>query len=208
MVKRGLLFLAVILTSLLLQAQNSNTLQVVDTVKSGDYDVVLFSNQTWKYVNHDSITKALKIQDSVKLYEFALKNKIYKADSLTVFSEKWDTVNIFGYGGLNYLTAQDTLAILLTGDTSKFVIPCPGWIQGGFGWRNGYRHNAIDIDLKTGDTVVSAFDGIVRYAGWNVGGYGYLVIIRHYNGLAAYYAPPSTLKCKISEPVKPAPLVG
>jgi hypothetical protein len=206
--KKVFLVLVIIALSTLLKAQSTNPLVVVDTVLSGKYKVILFSDLTWKYVNHDSISALIKSQDSVELYHFALRNRIYIPDSATVFSEKWDTVNIFGYGGIDYKTAQDTLSIPLVGDTSGFVIPCPGWLQGGFGWRHGYRHNAVDIDLKTGDTVVSAFDGIVRYSGWNVGGYGNLVIIRHYNGLETYYAHLSKLQCKINESVKAGQLIG
>ncbi|MBT5438423.1 MAG: peptidoglycan DD-metalloendopeptidase family protein, partial [Flavobacteriales bacterium] len=48
-------------------------------------------------------------------------------------------------------------------------------------------------DLETGDTVVCAWDGVVRYAQANSGGYGNLVIVRHYNGLETYYAHLSKL---------------
>ncbi len=207
MKKISLLFF-VLVYSLTLFSQENILPKVVDTVKSGNYYVVLFNNQTWSYVNHDSIIELVKIKDSVKLYQFILTQKLFKPDSLTVFSEKWDTVNIFAYGGMDSKRTQDTLAIPLISDTSKFVLPVVGWIQGGFGWRHGYRHNAVDINLKTGDTVVSAFDGIVRYAGWNLGGYGYLVIIRHYNGLETYYAHLSKLQCKNNQPVKAGQLIG
>lgn len=206
--KRLAFILTIILFSIISNAQNKDLPKVVDTVKSGIYDVVLFNNQTWAYVNHDSITEVIRVQDSIKLYHYALTEKLYKPDSATVFSEMWDTVNIFAYGGIDYKIAQDTLAIPLVSDTSGFVIPVSGWIQGGFGWRNGYRHNAVDINLKTGDTVVSAFDGIVRYAGWNTGGYGYLVIIRHYNGLETYYAHLSKLQCNFNQPVKAGQIIG
>lgn len=204
-----LIFISAFLSlSLFLDAQTKTEPKVIDTVKSGNFDVVLFENQTWKYVNHDSICSLMQYEDSVKLYNYILSHKLIKPDSATVFSEKWDTVNIFAYGGINYDRAQDTLALILVDENRKFAIPDSGWIQGGFGWRRGYRHNAIDIDLKTGDTVVSAFDGIVRFADWNPGGYGYLVIIRHYNGLETYYAHLSKLKCTYNQDVKAGELIG
>ncbi|RCW90721.1 M23 family metallopeptidase [Winogradskyella arenosi] len=56
-----------------------------------------------------------------------------------------------------------------------------------YGWRRGRAHNGIDIDLVTGDTVVTVLDGIVRLAKY-VNGYGNTVVVRHYNGLESTYA--------------------
>ncbi|MDB3907636.1 M23 family metallopeptidase [Crocinitomicaceae bacterium] len=49
-------------------------------------------------------------------------------------------------------------------------------------------HNGTDIDLTTGDTVKAAWGGKVRYAKYNDGGFGNLVVIRHHNGLETFYA--------------------
>jgi hypothetical protein len=42
--------------------------------------------------------------------------------------------------------------------------------------------------LKTGDMIYASWSGKVRYAKFNKGGYGNLVVIRHYNGLETFYA--------------------
>ena len=189
-------------------AQEFKPGRALDTIQHGRFNVVLFSDNTWQYVNHDSISSIIDYEDSIKAYSYILKNKLYVPDSMQVFSEKWDTVNIFAYGNMDFKRAQDTLAIPILSDTGKFVIPTLGRTQGGFGWRNGGMHNGIDLELKIGDTVLNAMDGIVRYAGWNNGGYGYLVIIRHYNGLETYYAHLSALKCKENEAIKAGDLVG
>ena len=57
-----------------------------------------------------------------------------------------------------------------------------------FGKRVARNHNGVDIRAAVTDTVYAAFDGKVRYAAYNTGGYGNLVIIRHYNGLETYYS--------------------
>ena len=62
-----------------------------------------------------------------------------------------------------------------------------------YGIRNGKNHNGIDLNLKTGDTVCAAWSGKVRYAKFNDGGFGNLVIIRHHNGLETFYAHLSKL---------------
>ena len=50
-------------------------------------------------------------------------------------------------------------------------------------------HYGLDYSGCNRDTSVSSFDGVVRYSslGYN-GGYGNLVVVRHYNGLETYYA--------------------
>ncbi|MFI5171949.1 MAG: peptidoglycan DD-metalloendopeptidase family protein [Chitinophagales bacterium] len=59
-------------------------------------------------------------------------------------------------------------------------------INSDFGWRHSRFHSGIDLDLETGDDVVSSFDGIVRRADV-VSGYGNLVVVKHFNGLETYY---------------------
>jgi murein DD-endopeptidase MepM/ murein hydrolase activator NlpD len=66
----------------------------------------------------------------------------------------------------------------------------------------------MDLSLKKGDTVKAAFDGVVRYAKYNRGGFGNLVIIRHFNGLETYYAHLSKLKVTANQVVKASDVIG
>jgi len=69
-----------------------------------------------------------------------------------------------------------------------FVVPVRGRLNSGFGFRRGWQfHFGLDIDLRTGDTVVAAMDGEVRLAGYDPGGYGYFCVIAHPNGLETVY---------------------
>jgi murein DD-endopeptidase MepM/ murein hydrolase activator NlpD len=65
-----------------------------------------------------------------------------------------------------------------------------------------YTHKGLDIRLAKGDTVRAAFSGVVRYAKYNRGGFGNLVILRHYNGLETYYAHNSKILVKVNQVVK------
>ncbi|MBR9846456.1 MAG: peptidoglycan DD-metalloendopeptidase family protein [Algicola sp.] len=56
-----------------------------------------------------------------------------------------------------------------------------------YGWRRGRAHKGIDIDLVTGDSLFSMFDGIVRMSRYSKG-HGKTVVVRHYNGLETVYA--------------------
>jgi len=76
-----------------------------------------------------------------------------------------------------------------------------------FGWRNRRAHKGIDIDLITGDEVVSVLDGIVRFARYN-SGHGKTIIVRHYNGLETVYAHLSSYKVKVNDTVRRGQILG
>ena len=197
-----ILFSLLFIPNLIFSQDDKNARIIIDTVNSNGFDIILFENNTWEYINQDSVLAVIKFNDSIKLYNDIYENRLLELDSLTVFSENWDTINIFAFGKADYKRTLDTCAISLLNNGEEFFMPYIGTVISRFGWRRGYHHNGIDIRLKTGDTIVSAFDGIVRYAGWNRGGYGYLVIIRHYNGIETYYAHLSKLLCQRNQEVK------
>lgn len=81
-------------------------------------------------------------------------------------------------------------------DLSNYFHPLQGKnneLLSSFGKRNGRFHYGVDIRASLNDTVYAAFDGKVRFASYNAGGYGFIVIIRHFNGLETYYAHLSRL---------------
>lgn len=82
-----------------------------------------------------------------------------------------------------------------------------GLLTSDFGWRDGCSHNGVDIDLEVGDTVTAAFPGMVRVAG-TYGGFGRVVVIRHYNGLETLYAHLHRIKVKPGQKVASGELIG
>ncbi|MEG3834821.1 MULTISPECIES: peptidoglycan DD-metalloendopeptidase family protein [unclassified Microcoleus] len=71
---------------------------------------------------------------------------------------------------------------------SRFIWPSKGVLTSGYGWRWGRMHRGIDIAGPIGTPIVAASDGVVTYAQWNDGGYGYLVEITHPDGTETIYA--------------------
>jgi hypothetical protein len=62
--------------------------------------------------------------------------------------------------------------------------------------------------LRTGDSVVAAFDGVVRYAQFNSGGFGNCVVVRHTNGLETVYAHLSKIMVSVNQYVQGGETVG
>jgi len=86
--------------------------------------------------------------------------------------------------------------------------PCDGPITSNFGWRHYRMHKGVDIDLNTGDSVYAAFDGVIRIAKYNYGGFGHYVVIRHYNGLETLYGHLSKRMVLPNQTVKAGEVIG
>jgi murein DD-endopeptidase MepM/ murein hydrolase activator NlpD len=82
--------------------------------------------------------------------------------------------------------------------TGQMILPCPGEITSGFGWRVhpvlGYErfHSGLDVGADYGTVINAADRGMVIFAGW-YGGYGNAVIIDHGGGLTTLYGHTSEL---------------
>ncbi len=83
-----------------------------------------------------------------------------------------------------------------------FIWPAKGVLTSGYGPRWGRMHRGIDIAAPTGTPIHAAAAGVVKKAGWNRGGYGYLVDIRHPDGTITRYAHNSRLLVKKGQQVQ------
>ncbi len=105
-------------------------------------------------------------------------------------------------------TADTTFTLELeNSEYGCFNMPSWGPVSSTFGWRHNRYHKGIDIQLRKGDTVTCAFDGMVRFA-QKKGGYGNVVIVRHYNGLETVYAHLYKIKVKEGQVVGAGELIG
>jgi len=119
----------------------------------------------------------------------------------------WNTAQVHAEISENDLEDSVLLVLTDTFNFCKFVMPCKNVITSHFGWRNGKQHAGIDIDLNVWDPVVSAFDGMVRFA-QSYKGYGRVVVIRHYNGMETLYAHLHRIKVKPGDIVEAGQLIG
>ena len=130
--------------------------------------------------------------------------------SVATYYSIWDSNNIDPYG-IDAKEFDDVVDVELYNkdqgrfwslphNTSKPTSP--------FGPRWGRLHAGVDLDLETGDPVYSAFDGIVRVSGYNNGGYGKFMVVRHYNGLETLYGHLSQQNFETGTYVKAGDQIG
>ena len=173
--KRFLIIVAALLAATDLYALDSLAVQavkpvecpiVVDTLstESTALKVLLFNDGTWRYIQ--PITP--------------------ERDS-TVYSRYWDNDNISPYRSVKLDSIPSSVAINLVDSLKHYRFPYVGRITSRYGIRHRRPHNGIDMALKVGDTICSAFDGRVRFSKATDTGYGTLIIIRHDNGLETYH---------------------
>lgn len=93
-------------------------------------------------------------------------------------------------------------------ESHNYSNPFNGVLTSYYGWRDKRMHKGIDIDLNKGQPVVAAFDGKIRIAKRNNGGFGNLVIIMHANGLETVYAHLSKIKVKQGQVVLSGQVIG
>lgn len=78
------------------------------------------------------------------------------------------------------------------------AMPLPNlMVTSRFGSRSNRMHRGIDLKLEVGDTISVLFEGYVRKIGFDYGGYGRYMVVRHDNGLETVYG--HLEKCLLKE---------
>ncbi|PWJ40899.1 M23 family metallopeptidase [Sediminitomix flava] len=77
-----------------------------------------------------------------------------------------------------------------------------------YGFRRMRFHHGVDLKVQIGDPIYSVFDGVVRMARYNRGGYGYYVVIRHKNGLETLYGHLNKYSVTPGQVVKAGDIIG
>jgi murein DD-endopeptidase MepM/ murein hydrolase activator NlpD len=151
--------------------------RALDTIETELGKVVLYSNKTWSFLQVSTFDGIMNPRI----------NALMQAQDPS-FRHPWS--NDVCFTSRNDMSKlKDTLWLCVNDEYDQnFHMPAPGIVTSRYGPRNGRNHNGIDIDLETGDTVYATWSGKVRYAKYNDGGFGNLVIIRHPNGLETLYA--------------------
>ncbi len=89
-----------------------------------------------------------------------------------------------------------------------FQWPVRGELINTFGQKGAVRSDGIDIGATQGDSVRSAADGEVVYAGNAVQGFGNLVLIKHPGGWVTAYAHLASIEVKMRQSVTQGQEIG
>lgn len=94
------------------------------------------------------------------------------------------------------------------------IWPTRGWLTGRFGERadpfdgGPEFHEGIDISASKGTPVFATADGVVETAGYNSGGYGNMIMLRHGFGLETRYGHLSRFAVRAGDRVKRGQVIG
>jgi murein DD-endopeptidase MepM/ murein hydrolase activator NlpD len=143
---------------------------------------------------------------AVQLALEALKSMEVTNDTLKKdwIADNWNT-KVFN----PYKNQKKTFPLNIKFDDSTYASPIPRKkvVTSRYGWRNRRAHNGIDIDLITGDRVMSMFDGVVRYVNRH-SGHGKTIVVRHFNGVETVYAHLSKQLVKVNDTVRKGQVIG
>ena len=118
---------------------------------------------------------------------------------------KEPVMEVIGVG--TYSAKPDSLEDTRLTGTGEFSWPVDGgWISDVF--ISDRNHKGLDIASDMGTSIYAAADGVVVSAGWNWGGYGYVVMIDHLNGYQTVYAHMSEVFAKRDQTVSRGQLIG
>jgi len=163
----------------------------IDTIFAQDGSqrkVVLFSNGTWKFTEDELVSRL---------------------DSCEFINTHWDTTTLFCWKDVALTDLPTLIDLQLIDSLPEYHYPVTGCVYSKYGMRRRHVHNGVDISpLKVGEALYSTFEGKVRYAKYNSGGYGYLVIVRHPNGLESWYGHLCKLACRAGDYVSAGQIIG
>lgn len=185
---KNFIFLFLFTSSITVFIGQSDSIIAIDTITFEKEDIIIFNNKTWEYSSEMDKLNYLKTT----------------VDTSDIFNSNWTKI-IFPY---NDEKVPDSVLISFQTKYDTFTIPYKNVLTSKFGYRRGGFHKGIDIRLAKGTKVKAAFNGKVRYARYNNGGYGNLVIIRHFNGLETYYAHLSKILVKENDIIQSGKIIG
>lgn len=161
----------------------------IDTIATSDHEtkVIVYSNNTWEFFR-PVVSERLS------------SNEVYRYN--------WDTTSIFAYRNVELKDLPEVIELKVVDSLQEFCSPIVGRVSSKYGPRRRVSHHGTDIPIRRGEPIYAAFEGKVRYAQFNPGGYGYFVIIRHPNGLETWYAHQSKLNVKVGDFVKAGQVLG
>ncbi len=176
----------------------------------------VFFIATSSFAQQDSLSNSIKIKlpttnlnkgliiEEIEIPLISKKELVVTTPAIDIKADNWHTTVYSPYR--DFLT-EFPLKIEFIDTTYASPVAHKKVITSRYGWRRGRPHKGIDIDLVTGDSVVSMLSGIVRFARYSRG-HGKTVVVRHYNGLETTYAHLSHIGVKANDTIATGQFLG
>jgi len=189
------------------------------------YYALLLNNEEKYYVatfdEAQNIVNGLKEKNSNNLDNISIAEK-YVAQKHDLVDKETAVANLYEEKKPKIIDSNDKssgsssssgVKVAKTGSGYKsaginFARPVQATITSRFGARWGRSHKGLDYGVPIGTSIKAAAGGTVTYAGWNSGGYGYLVIISHGNGVQTYYGHCSSVLTKVGAKVSSGEVIA
>ncbi|MEN8884954.1 MAG: M23 family metallopeptidase [Winogradskyella sp.] len=175
------------------------------------YGVVIFCGALTLNAQQDTLIKAITLKlpqtslnVAVGTNDVEIPIRYSTSRNNDIKADYWDTTT---YNPYKSVAVNFPIKITFNDTTYASPIPYKKVVTSRYGWRRGRPHKGIDIDLVTGDSVVSILDGIVRFARYSRG-HGKTVVVRHFNGLETTYAHLSRIGVKANDTLSKGQYLG
>lgn len=137
------------------------------------------------------------------------KQELYKTDKKPVTTNftSFETKNVRTKDPLLFSSGNTIIIDFKYLDDCAYAFPLPGSkVISPYGGRRRH-HSGVDLKTCANDTILSAFDGIVRMSA-PYAAYGNVIVVRHYNGLETVYSHNSRNLVKPGDIVKAGQPIG
>ena len=145
--------------------------------------------KTMEKGSNKMLAKSINIKEQQKLIDslisIALEDDDSDGDDVFtdyLYANDWDNSELNPYK-VKIAALPDSFTIRC----ADFYPPTENVVTSEYGRRWGRFHAGIDLRVKVGDTIRSAFEGKIRITRTEKYGYGYFVVIRHDNSLETLY---------------------
>lgn len=177
--------------------------------------IAFLCSTTLTLAQQDSVANSIKIKlPTTSLFHIdaliqeieipIIKTSDSVIEKVDIKADHWNTTV---YNPYRNTLVQFPLQLKFTDSTYASPVSHKKVITSRYGWRRGRPHQGIDIDLVTGDSVVSVLEGIVRFAKYS-SGHGKTIVVRHYNGLETTYAHLSHIAVKANDSISKGGYIG
>lgn len=169
--------------------------------------IITFFTSVWGVNAQQTNFSLIPKKDTVNVYQEMLNDQ---SDDLMENHPAEDIYNnIWRSDRVNpYKIPIDSMPDSIRIDCSNFFVPVHGAVTSEFGPRRYRFHYGIDLRLKVGDSVRSAFKGKVRIIDYEARGYGHYIVIRHDNGLETVYGHLSAVLVTLNQNIKAGQLIA